>query len=108
MQCTNIVQTLNIGELKANMKKVNVEGTVFSLGEKREVTLKSTGDSALVRDMVLEDPTGQVKVSLWGDQADMFEKGDRVGIENGYVTEWKSQLQLSIGKFGTVEKLVVQ
>jgi len=28
--------------------------------------------------------------------------GNKVKIENGYVTSWSGQLQLNIGKFGTM------
>jgi replication factor A1 len=46
-----------------------------------------------------------VKLTLWNEQIDQINVGDNIKIENGYVTSFKSEIQLNVGKFG---KLTVE
>ena len=54
---------------------------------------------------VVADETGSVKLTLWNEQIDQINVGDNIKIENGYVTSFKSEIQLNVGKFG---KLTVE
>ncbi len=38
--------------------------------------------------------------NLWNEQIDQINSGDRIKIENGYITSFKSEIQLNIGKYG--------
>ncbi|MFW6383505.1 MAG: hypothetical protein ACOCZQ_02580, partial [Nanoarchaeota archaeon] len=50
-----------------------------------------------------EDDTGKVFVTLWNEQVDKVSKGSVVKFENAYVNEYKGDMQLTTGKFGTME-----
>lgn len=49
------------------------------------------------------DETGQCTVNLWVDQTGKYKKEDIVKITDGWCKEYAGQLQISTGKFGTIE-----
>jgi replication factor A1 len=95
---------MKIKDIVVGAKSVTVEGTITALGEKRSVNLKSGGTNTVL-DATLKDDSGEIKVPLWGADADKFRTGDKVKIENGYVTTFKGINQLSVGKFGKLTRL---
>jgi replication factor A1 len=58
-----------------------------------------------VASAVIADETGTVKLTLWNEQIDQVNVGNTVKIENGYVSSFRGEIQLNIGKFG---KLTVE
>ncbi|MFW6383245.1 MAG: hypothetical protein ACOCZQ_01235, partial [Nanoarchaeota archaeon] len=50
-----------------------------------------------------EDDTGKVFVTLWNEQIDQVSVGDKVKFENAYVNEFRGDMQITTGKFGTFE-----
>ena len=47
------------------------------------------------------DPTGVIPIPFWNDESDQVKVGDFLQIQNGYVTTFRDQLQLNIGKYGS-------
>jgi len=45
-----------------------------------------------------KDASGDIKITLWNDDIGKVKAGDKVKIENGYVSEWQGEMQLSTGK----------
>jgi len=76
-----------------------VEGTIESIGEPRTVNLK-TGGQAQVADAILKDDTGQIKLTLWDAQIKMVKPGSKIRVENGYITSFKGENSLNVGKYG--------
>jgi replication factor A1 len=95
---------MNIGELRAGMRNVSVTGKIESIGQPRTVNLKSGGTNT-VADAVISDESGQIKLSLWGDEINKVQPGDRVSVENGYINTFRGENSLSVGKFGKLKKL---
>ena len=81
-----------------------IEGVIDSIGEPRTVNLR-TGGQAQVADAVLKDDTGQIKLTLWDAQIKMVKPGSKVRIENGYVTTFKGENALNVGKYGKLSVL---
>ncbi len=94
---------MKINELQNGSKKVEVEATVTSIGEPREVN--TINGKAKVSNAVIEDDSGNIVLVLWGDDTAKFQVGNKVKIENGFVREWNGELQLSAGKFGRIKVL---
>src|SRR6266496_3403075 len=94
---------MNISELRAGMRNVNVTGRVESMGESRTVNLR-TGGTAQVADVFLSDETGKIKLSLWDDQINMVAEGDEISIENGYTQAFRGENSLNIGRYGKLIK----
>ena len=84
------------------MKRVTVEANVVEKGETRQVRSRYKDETYDVADAVVADETGSIKLTLWNEQIDQVDVGNKVKIENGYVTSWSGQLQLNVGKFGTM------
>jgi len=96
---------LNINELRNGMKRVNVEAKVVEKGNPREVMSRFKDETYTVADAVVADETGSIKLTLWNEQIDQVKVNDKIKIENGYVTSFKGEIQLNVGKYGkmTVE-----
>jgi len=82
------------------MKRVEVEAQVVDKGPTRQVQSKFKDEVYNVADAVVQDDTGSIKLTLWNEQIDQLNVGDKIKIENGYVTSFKSETQLNIGKYG--------
>lgn len=93
---------MKTSELKEGQKRVEIEATVTEIGERRTVKAKFTDDTYEVAIAILKDETGTVKLSLWNEQIDKINVGNKVKISNGYVTGFKGETQLNVGKFGTL------
>jgi len=92
---------MKISELTARQGKVEVTGDIIEVGETR--TFNKFGKEGRVANAILKDDSGQISLSLWNEQIDTVKPGSKVTIKNGYVNEWQGELQLTAGKFGTME-----
>jgi replication factor A1 len=94
---------LKIKELQNGMKRVSVEARVVEKGETREVQSRFKNETYKVATAVVADETGTVKLTLWNEQIDQVNPNDNIKIENGYVTSFKGEIQLNIGKYGVLK-----
>jgi replication factor A1 len=95
---------MKISELKAGMRNVSVTAKVDSVGEPRTVNLKAGGTNT-VADAIISDDSGSIKLSLWGDDINKIQAGDRISVENGYINTFKGENSISVGKFGKLTKV---
>jgi len=94
-----------IDQLKRPQNKLEpIEGVIDTISEPRTVNLK-TGGQAQVADAILKDDTGQIKLSLWDAQIKMVKQGSKVRIENGYISTFRGENSLNVGKYGKLEVL---
>lgn len=82
------------------MKRVDVEGKIVDKGDPREVKSRFKDETYRIVDAVVADESGSVKLTLWNEQIEQVNVGDNIKIENGYVTSFKGETQLNVGKFG--------
>src|SRR5512137_705183 len=61
------------------------------------------GSPHKVSDALIGDETGVVYLTLWDDNIEKVNDGETVRIENGYVTLFKGNIRLNIGKYGKLE-----
>jgi replication factor A1 len=87
------------------MRKVDVEANVIQKSETREVRSRYTNETFRVADATIEDETGTITLTLWNEQTEQVNEGDRVKIENGYIKSFRGELQLNSGKYGTLTVL---
>jgi replication factor A1 len=92
---------MKIAEIQRGMSNVSVEGKIIDISETREVNTRYGKRS--VADTILEDDSGQIKLSLWENQITSVRVGDKVAVTGGYVTEFRDVLQLSIPRSGKLE-----
>lgn len=87
-----------ISELKAGMN-ATIEGEVTAIEPTREVRTKF-GKLIRVANATVNDGSGDIGVTLWEKDIERVSIGDVIEIENGWVSEFKGALQLSVGKQG--------
>jgi len=92
-----------VGDLTPQSKAVNVTAKVVSKTEIREIPMGRDGSPHKVSDALIGDETGVVYLTLWDDNIEKVNDGDTVRIENGYVTLFKGNIRLNIGKYGKLE-----
>lgn len=82
------------------MKRVSVEATVKEKSPSRQVMSRFKDETYTVADAIVADESGSIKLTLWNEQIALLNVNDKIKIENGYVTSFKGEIQLNIGKFG--------
>ena len=92
---------MEIKDLQARQGNVDIELDIIEKEEPR--TFEKFGKEGKVCNCIGKDATGQVKVTLWNEQADQVNQGDKIKVSNGWVGEYQGELQLSTGKFGKLE-----
>ena len=96
---------MKINELRDGSRRVDIEASVIQKSETREVRSKFTNETFRVADATIEDETGTITLTLWNEQTEQVNVGDRVRIENGYIKSFRGELQLNSGKYGTLNVL---
>jgi len=91
---------LDIKDLRDGMKRVSVEGRVVEKGDTREVRSKYKDETYRIADAMVADETGSIKLTLWNEQIEQVDVDNIIKIENGYVTSFRGEIQLNVGKFG--------
>lgn len=95
---------MKIAELRPGMRRVDITAKVLDLSAPRDVTTR-TGEQSRVATATVTDDSGSVKLTLWNEQIDQVAADNNVVIENGYVTSFRGETQLNVGRYG---KLTVQ
>ena len=103
------INTLQEGEQSSKTNRITLKGTVVYDPNYREGT-RQDGTEYEVADFVLDDGTGQIKISFWdkfAKEAMDYKKDDLVLIENVYKIDGKYQdtLQANAGKYFKMVKL---
>ena len=96
---------MKIKDLRNGMKNVSAEAKVVEKSETREVLSRFKDETYKVATAVIADETGKIKLTLWNDQINQVNINDTVKVEKGYVTSFKGEIQLNVGRYGilTVE-----
>ncbi len=92
-----------VGELTPQSRAVNITAKVVSKTEVRNIPMGRDGSPHKVSDALVGDETGTVYLTLWDDNIDKINEGDTIRVENGYVTLFKGNIRLNIGKYGKLE-----
>jgi replication factor A1 len=92
---------LKINELRDGMKRIDVAAKVTEKSDTREVTSRFKDQTYKIATAVIADETGTIKLTLWNEQIDQVNVNDMVKIQNGYITSFRGEIQLNIGRYGT-------
>ena len=94
---------VKIGELTPSSRAINVKAKVVSKSEVRNIAAGRDGAPHRVCDALIGDETGCVYLTLWDDNIEKVNEGDTVNIGNGYVTLFRGNMRLNVGRYGTLE-----
>jgi len=95
--------TMEIKDVKPNQGNIDLVAEVKTKEQSR--TFEKFGKKGKVCNAVLKDKSGEITLTLWNDDADSVNVGDKVHLTNGWCSEYKGAKQLSTGKFGKIELL---
>jgi len=98
-------KNLKIKDLRDGMKRVDVEAKVISKEATREVLSRYKDVVHRVANATVSDGTGTIKLTLWNDQIDQVKVDDNIKIENGYITTFRGEMQLNVGRYGKLSVL---
>lgn len=90
---------MKVSELRPGASRVDIKVRVLKLGEEKTLNSRSGGTLRLVEAEV-GDTTGTVILNLWQESIGMVNEGDVVDIKNGYVTSFRGEMKLNVGKYG--------
>jgi replication factor A1 len=93
--------TMEIKDVKANQGNIDIVAVVLSKEEPRE--FEKFGKTGKVCNAILKDDSGEIKLTLWNDDIDSVNEGDKIHLQNGWCSEYRDERQLSAGKFGKIE-----
>ena len=92
---------MHIKDLKSNQGNVDL---VIEIVEKKEArTFNKFGKEGRVCNAVGRDDSGTVTLTLWNEDVDKVNAGDKIHLQNGWCSEFKGEIQISSGKFGKIE-----
>lgn len=90
---------LKISELTPDMRGVDIEAKILEISEPRQVRSRTTGKPLKVAEALIADETGTITLTLWNDQIRQTKANDKIRINNGYVTLFRGQKQLNVGRY---------
>jgi len=91
---------LKVKDLRDGMKRVEVEAKIIEKTGAREVLSRYKDVVHRVANATISDETGTIKLTLWNNQIDEVNVNDNIKIENGYVTSFRGEIQLNVGRYG--------
>ena len=96
-----------IADIKSDSGKVNFIAKVVSVFPIREFT-RSDGTTGRVGNLLVADETGNIRITLWDDKADLINQGFIEMNQNlqisGYVKEGYSGVEVNIGNNGVLSQ----
>jgi len=90
---------MKVKDIKGQGQVDEITLKIVSKSEPREVR----GGSLKVCECTGEDKTGKIKVTLWNADIDKVSEGCTIKITKGWAQVYKGDVQVSSGKFGTLE-----
>ena len=91
---------MKIKDLRDGMKRIEVEAKVIEKAGAREVISRYKDVVHRVANATISDETGNIKLTLWNDQIEQVNVNDNIKIENGYITSFRGEIQLNVGRYG--------
>lgn len=94
---------MNIRDLKPGMNGVNIDVEVADVGEAR--TVVSRGVEREILELKVKDETGDIMLVLWDDMIiDDLKAGDKLKIENGFVSSYQGVWRINVGRYAGIER----
>ena len=92
-----------VEQLTPGQTDITIEGV---LKEKAPIrTFRKFGKPGRVASSILEDETGEIMLTLWNEDAENLQEGQKLLITGAEVKEWRGNSQLNPGREGSIEVL---
>src|SRR6266567_2668305 len=87
-------------DVKAGMDGIILTGTIVDSDQPIEIETKY-GRTSLTR-AFLQDSSGKLRLTLWGEHAQKGDAGNIVRIENAFASKFSSEVEVNLGWRGTI------
>lgn len=104
----NSLENLQISALTLDMKNINLVGRVLQIYQIHNFD-KEDGSVGTVGSFLLKDTTGEIKITLWDEKANIFESpkfevNKPIRILNGYSkSDRNGRIEVHLGRLGKVQ-----
>ncbi len=92
---------MQIKDLKPKQGSVDIIVDIVDVGIPRE--FQKFGKAGKVSTAIAKDETGDIKLTLWNEDIEKVQSGDKVHLTDGYVNEWQGEMQLTTGRMGKLK-----
>ncbi|MBU2640048.1 MAG: DNA-binding protein [Nanoarchaeota archaeon] len=93
-----------ISEIQPRQGNIEIESAeITAKDEARE--FEKFGNKGKVCTCTIKDESGEIKLTLWNEDCENYNVGDKIKLTNGYCSEFQGEKQLTAGKFGKLEKI---
>jgi len=86
------------------MSSVNIKVTVSEILKPKQV-ITGKGVEHEILEAKVKDETGVTTLVLWDEKVLPIKVGDVLQIENGFMTSFKGEWRINVGKYGEIAKL---
>ena len=95
---------LNIRDLKPGMSSIHIKVTIAEISEPKKI-ITSKGIEHEILEAKVEDETGTMTLVLWDEKVLSLKVRDILRIGNGFVTSFKGEWRINVGKYGEITKV---
>ncbi len=95
---------MDIRDLVPGMSNVDLKIRVLDISEPKQVVTGQGVEHKIV-ELEVGDETGTMKLVLWDEKVVPLKVGDMVHVENGFVSSFKGEWRINVGKYGDVNKV---
>lgn len=95
---------MNIRDLKPGMSSVNIRVTVSEILKPKQI-ITGKGVEHEILEAKVEDETGAMTLVLWDEKVLPLKVGDVLQIGNGFMTSFKGDWKINVGKYGEITKV---
>ena len=97
---------LKIIDIEPNMKSITIYGRIKEIYSKFRFE-RADGNKGQGASFLLHDPTGDIRVVLWGQHSKVFARNEfnvseLVKILNGYAKKGRAGTEIQVGKYGSI------
>lgn len=99
---------MNLSDLRPGMEDKDIEVEIVELQEPRVVE-SNTGFEHTIVEGSIRDDTAQLDLTVWNEkieeELDGINEGDKVILKNTFITSFKGELAVNVGRESNITKL---
>lgn len=94
---------MKASKVKPGMRNLDLQLEVIEIEETHN--FENENGKGRVATAICKDESGEVRVSLWNEDIDKVNVGDKIRIESGYSRLFKDDVHVSAGRYGELKVL---
>lgn len=96
---------MKVSELRPESKVDDILLTIREKGQARDVMTRGGSTSKVCDAKAVDEDGDEIGLSLWNEEIERVQVNSRIRITNGWVREWRGNMQVTAGRYGKLEVL---